>query len=200
MSCHIRTTTKAIESGENGHAFANSGWSKKETEVLVMSNSDTNDSSWSGRLSTAPDPMDDVNMQVDALPTEMISSNAKGSKNRLPEDQLRTLVSTMLQASSEELWESRVINATSSTSDSDTVWRGLCYNTLSVLTAALDVTDLNRNVLTNLKRDHIYRLIDGCDEKERDDMRNGVRKGIVDGNWATLIDHRTWPSALLDYY
>jgi hypothetical protein len=137
----------------------------------------------------------DINMEVDdlsmSLPTETTSSNHKGTEYWLPEDQLRKLTSKMHRASTGEYWPSR-LNDTSKVPDPKELWRSLCISVFQVLTAALDDTDLNRNVLTNLQYDYVCQLIDGCDEKERDDMRNGVRKGIAEGNWATLIEHRRY--------
>jgi hypothetical protein len=134
----------------------------------------------------------DINMEVvdlsRSLPTEM--TKGTGTKYRLPQDQLERLTSTMLKASQEEAWAYH-LNKSSSNFDPK-LWRGLCLNILSALTAALDATDLRGTVLTNLQRDHIYRLIDGCNDEERDDMTDGVRKGIIENDWAALIKHRMY--------
>jgi hypothetical protein len=137
----------------------------------MMDNMDVAPSSGLKRASMSPPPS---------------SSTEKRPKVDLPLAQLDALNDMMKNRSRRQMWQTRIENA-----GNDSQWRELFLDILMYLTDALAATDLKGSVIAPRISSQADEIVKGFTEKEEQEWKDGVRKGVKEGDWADLIAHRT---------
>jgi hypothetical protein len=115
------------------------------------------------------------------------SSHDKLSTLELPADQLAAL-STLMKS---RMWDLRLAAA----NDSSTM-NAIFDDVLSALTTFLDDTDLKGKVVAPLTNGQANKIVKALSDKELEDLKNGLKKGVEENNWMDLIGHRTFNFSL----
>jgi hypothetical protein len=120
-----------------------------------------------------------------SLHTEDSLPEAKRAKLSLPPDQLTTVYNELKKASYKKMW-SQVFRGDGSQMED------LMSSVLVVVTRLLSRTDLKAIVLPELDNDEAAGVLAGFTADEINQFKDGLRKGVVDKNWADLVAHRTF--------
>ena len=119
--------------------------------------------------------------------TEDSLPKAKRAKLDLPPDQLRTVYNELQQASHTRMW-----STVFETAADDSQMRYLMSSVLAVITRLLSRTDLKAIVLPELDDAEVADVLAGFTPDEINEFKDGLRKGLVDKDWADLVAHRTF--------
>jgi len=103
----------------------------------------------------------------------------------IPQDQLVHLNDNMNQRASTGRWQDRFNQSLSDAREMDE----LCLDGLLRLMRELEETNLKDSVQTHFET----RVIKECGDEQRVLLLDGMRKGIVEGDWMTLIELRVLP-------
>jgi hypothetical protein len=121
-----------------------------------------------------------------SLHTEDSLPEAKFAKLRLPQDQLTTVYDELEKASDRRMW-SYVFERGGGPQIEE-----MMSSALGVITLLLSRTDLKAIVLPKLYEDEAVGVLAGFTADEINQFKDGLRKGVVDKNWADLVAHRTF--------
>jgi hypothetical protein len=117
-----------------------------------------------------------------SLPAEDPLPKAKRAKLSLPPDQLGTVYNELEQESRLRMW-STLFKTAADAADASQM-RYLMLSVLRVIKRLLSRTDLNEAELNG--------VLAGFTADEINEFEDGLRKGLVDKNWADLVAHRTF--------
>jgi hypothetical protein len=111
---------------------------------------------------------------------------AKRAKLSLPQDQLTTVYNELEKTSDRRIWPDIFERGGSPRMEM------LMSSVLVVITRLLSRTDLKAIVLPKLDEDEAAGVLAGFTADEINQFKDGLRKGVVDKNWADLVAHRTF--------
>jgi hypothetical protein len=119
--------------------------------------------------------------------TEDPLPKAKRAKLSLPPDQLTTVYNELEKISYKKMWSNLFERG------DDSQMEDLMSSVLVVITRLLSRTDLKAIVLPEVDDDDSAAgVLADFTADEINQFKDGLRKGVVDKNWADLVAHRTF--------
>jgi hypothetical protein len=108
-------------------------------------------------------------------------------KFNLPQEQL--IVLNKRAYLQRNLWKSLISDC------EDDTWRSALAGVLSFLTDELAVTDLGASTIGVTSFRQAEALVETFNDKEIQEWKSGLQKGLKENDWADLISHHTHPLA-----
>jgi hypothetical protein len=128
---------------------------------------------------------DDLNLTASLPPSDPERASTSRPKLGLPQAQLTALNEKMTNLSLRERWQTRMDEAGDDTSQ----WRDLSSSVLYFLMAVLARTDRKDSFIAPDIVD-ADEIVKGFTDDDLREWMDGVQKGLKDGNWEGLLEHR----------
>jgi hypothetical protein len=129
-------------------------------------------------------------MDVDASGSETISPSSSFEKLDTAKLDLDALNQSMQNHCNSRAWDLRIERA----EHNATVWQPLISDVLVCLTATLVATDAKSSFIAEPNDTGAKVIVEGFNEKELEEWKVGVQRGVEMNDWSGLITHRTYIS------
>ena len=136
-------------------------------------------------------------MQVDESPTVLTgtkrtsvfspsssSTNKRIKQDSMPTEQMTKLVAAMNKYS--KTWGGMMDAA----EDDDSEWKLLFAHVLMKLTDTLANTDVGDKFIAPQTSGQAEKIVDGFSNDDFKEWKKGLQKGVVNGDWKDLVEHR----------